>query len=129
MRMIIGGAFQGKLSYAKNKYPETTWIDGAQCAFGEIYTCAGINHFHHYIRRAMQADQDIKTLANDLISQNSEIIIITDEIGYGLIPIEKFDRNYREQTGRICTKLAEYAKQVERVICGIGNVIKEETEK
>ena len=126
MKMIIGGACQGKLAYAKDKYPEITWIDGEQCMFEEIYTCEGINHFSHYIRRAMQAGKDIKTLAAKLTSQNPEIIIIADEIGYGLVPIDKFDRSYREQTGRICTELAGYANQVDRIVCGIASTIKEE---
>lgn len=125
MKMIIGGAFQGKLAYAKNKYPDTAWTDGEQCQFEEIYTCVGINHFHHYIRRALKAGRDMDTLAAEIISRNPEIIIISDEIGYGLVPIEKFERSYREQTGRICTELAGYSKRVDRVICGIGNAIKE----
>ena len=29
MKMIIGGAFQGKAAFAEKKYPEIEWVNGA----------------------------------------------------------------------------------------------------
>lgn len=29
--MIIGGAYQGKLAYAKETFPDVRWTDGEQC--------------------------------------------------------------------------------------------------
>ena len=49
---------------------------------------------------------------------------MTQEIGYGLVPVDAFDRRYRELTGRICTVLATNSDQVDRVVCGIGVTIK-----
>ena len=51
-------------------------------------------------------------------------IIICDEIGCGLVPVDAFEREYREAAGRICTVLAEHADEVYRVVCGIGMRIK-----
>ena len=56
--------------------------------------------------------------------ENSEIVLITDEIGYGIVPADAFYREYRETHGRVCTQIAAEAKEVHRVICGIGTVIK-----
>ena len=46
------------------------------------------------------------------------------EIGNGIIPLEPFEREYRERTGRILVELASRAEEVERVICGMGQKIK-----
>ena len=29
-------------------------------------------------------------------------VVISNEIGYGIVPMDKFERRYRELTGRIC---------------------------
>ena len=36
MELIIGGAFQGKLEYAKKLYPKIQWIDGENCSPEEL---------------------------------------------------------------------------------------------
>jgi len=41
------------------------------------------------------------------------------------VPVDRMEREYREQTGRVCTRLAAYSEKVYRVMCGIGQVIKE----
>ena len=49
-----------------------------------------------------------------------------NELGYGVVPIDKFDREYRETTGRVCTRLAKKSKSVVRIICGMECVLKDE---
>lgn len=58
------------------------------------------------------------------LDDNENCIIICDEIGNGIVPIEPFEREYRERVGRILVQLAKRAEGVERVICGIGQRIK-----
>lgn len=127
MKMIIGGAYQGKLAYAKEKYPDIAWIDGESCEFQEIYHCEGIDHFHRYIERVLRQESTeyLMDIAEQLIQKNPEVILITDEIGYGIVPIDPFERMYRETTGRVCTRLAAFSTEVYRVLCGIGMKIKE----
>ena len=83
MIMIIGGAYQGKLAFAKKIYPDVTWADGAVCTEEELYSCEGIYHFHQYIERKIKEGEPIDDLAEELIRKNPELILITDEIGYG----------------------------------------------
>ena len=125
MIMIIGGAYQGKLAFAKKMYPDITWADGAVCGEEELYSCGGICHFHHYIERMIKAGKPVNDLAEKLINGNPAVILVTDEIGYGIVPVDRMEREYREQTGRVCTELAAYSEKVYRVMCGIGQVIKE----
>ena len=65
-------------------------------------------------------------LAKEIMRKNPNLIIVTDEIGCGLVPVDAFMRNYREKAGRICTELAEFSVQVVRVNLGIGTIIKGE---
>lgn len=51
-------------------------------------------------------------------------VVICDEIGGGLVPMDKDERQRRERVGRLCVALAREATQVIRVVCGIGQVIK-----
>ena len=124
MRMIIGGAFQGKMEYAQKEYPGIRWVDGAACSEEELPQCEGVYHFHLYIRKSMEKYEEMRLFADRIIRENPQIVIITDEIGYGLVPIDAFERRYREETGRICTRLAAFSERVDRVVCGIGLPIK-----
>lgn len=125
MKMIIGGAFQGKAALAEKKYPEITWVDGAGTDWDSVRNAKGILNFHEFIRREMQKNADTGDLAERLIQCNPDVILVSDEVGYGVVPMDAFDRAYRENVGRICTKLAAYSCEVTRVVCGIGTVIKD----
>lgn len=125
MIMIIGGAHQGKLEYAKKIFPDVNWVDGEQCEKEEIFQCEGIHHFHKYIERLLAAGEDISELAKQLKEKNPDLILVTDEIGYGIVPMDPFLREVREQTGRVCTELAADSEKVVRVVCGIPVVIKD----
>ena len=124
MKMIIGGAFQGKAALAKKEYPEIVWVNGTEADWTAVRNAKGILNFHEFIRSEMQKDNDVSDLAEKLIRCNPEVILVSDEVGYGVVPIDAFDRAYREAVGRICTKLAAYSSEVTRVVCGIGMVIK-----
>lgn len=124
MIMIIGGAYQGKHTFAKELYPDIIWADGKSCSEKELKTAQGVVGFHHYIERMIRAGESAEHLAKELTKENPELIIVTDEIGYGIVPIDKVEREYRETTGRVCTELAAFSEKVYRVTCGIGQLIK-----
>lgn len=138
MKLVIGGAHQGKSEYAKRKYSRMhsdasddtkenfVWADGESCSFEELYFCDGIEHFELLIKRMLKAGEDISTLPARIAEKNPELVIVSTEIGYGLVPVEAFDREYREQTGRILTELAQLSSRVDRVVCGIGVTLKGE---
>ncbi len=62
----------------------------------------------------------------EVVAENPDVIFIVNELGCGVIPMEMFDRRYRELVGRTCCDLAKEAKEVHRVICGVGTVIKKD---
>ena len=120
MKFITGGAYQGKLEYAKKLYPGTEWTDGAGCSLREILSCGAVDHFHLFVRRWLQEGKTPQELIRAILDKNRDLIIVCDEIGCGLVPTDAFEREYRESVGRICTQLVEYADEVYRVTCGIG---------
>ena len=124
MKMLIGGAFQGKAAFAEKKYPEIEWVNGADADWNSIQNAKGVVNFHEFIRAEMKKNEDVSDLAEKLIQCNPGVLLVSDEVGYGVVPMDAFDRAYREAVGRICTKLAAYSDEVTRVVCGIGTVIK-----
>jgi hypothetical protein len=75
-------------------------------------------------RDFLHLEQDAETFAERLCACNPEILIVSNELGYGVVPMEKADRLWREAAGRICCALASRADEVVRVVCGIGQRIK-----
>ena len=131
MKLVIGGAFQGKLDFAKKMTgKETGWADGAAVSKEELSACSGVYDFQELVRRWLLLEEETGTAPEaeleELLQKNREICIVTNELGYGVVPIEPFDRKWREKTGRICTELAAKADSVTRVVCGIGILLKGE---
>ncbi|MBQ7446567.1 MAG: bifunctional adenosylcobinamide kinase/adenosylcobinamide-phosphate guanylyltransferase [Eubacterium sp.] len=60
----------------------------------------------------------------EVVSENPDVIFIVNELGCGVIPMDVHDRRYRELVGRTCCDLAKEAKEVHRVVCGVGEVLK-----
>lgn len=173
MKLVIGGAYQGKFAYAKEAYGIANgWIDGRSCALETIWTCSGIYYFHEYVRRMMtdaesEAGMDsfagaengtgVNSFAGEkseagmddtagnkpakaftavnieessaafirkLYEKNPSVVIISNELGCGIVPVERFDRMWREMVGRMCVCAAGYSDEVVRVVCGLGMKLK-----
>jgi hypothetical protein len=125
MIFIVGGAYQGKLAFVKEhfKMKEQDILDGEFCELDSLYNAKAINHFHMLIKRIMLEEKEFPVILDKLFKENPNCIIITTEIGCGLVPINKFEREYREKVGRICCEIAKNSKQVYRVQCRIATKI------
>ena len=127
MKLIIGGTAQGKLEYVLLKYDaqkNMVW-DGVLPNDMELNgNIVIINHFHQWVKSRMMSGGCPEDEIMSFLDCNEDCIIICDEIGNGIIPIDPFEREYRERTGRILVQLAMRAEEVERIICGIGQKIK-----
>ena len=131
MILIIGGFAQGKLHYVKQRYVhcengrEVTVLDGtlvlpAKTGAGQVI----VNHLHRYIREQLRQGTDPEGMIENFGKEHPDCILICDEIGNGIVPMEAEERTYRERTGRILEQLAAQADEVVRVVCGIGQKIK-----
>lgn len=125
MRLVIGGASQGKLDFVLEKYG----LEEKDVMDGNTGDMVDISHkvfyaFETWFRRQLEAGGSPEDAADSLLSSLPELIIICDEVGSGIVPIEPFEREYRERLGRCLITLAAKAQSVERVFCGIGQKIK-----
>ena len=128
MILIVGGRKSGKLDFAKNRFgiDESEIADGEICHKEEIFEKTVIYNFSEIIRRMMKSGENPNEFFAKDIDGLTDKIIICDEVGSGIVPTEKFDREWRENVGRICIMLAKEADRVYRVYCGIGTLIKGE---
>ena len=63
---------------------------------------------------------------DELASELSEkAVVICNEVGCGLVPVQAEQREQRERAGRLCALLAARADRVVRMVCGIPLLIKE----
>lgn len=122
MKLFIGGFAQGKLHYVlqreKLRDPEHDVWDA--CLPERQREVIVVNHLHRYIREMLAQGKDPEEPIRRLVESCPECILICDEIGNGIVPMDAGEREYRERTGRILERLASEADEVVRVVCGIG---------
>lgn len=117
MILIVGGAYQGKTLYADTHYGKTHRIVG---------------QYHLAVRRQLAAGKCPLEEAAHLLEEArrddsfDRLVIISDEVGYGVVPADAFERQYREANGRVNCYFAGEAEQVFRVIAGVAQCIKRE---
>ena len=118
MILLIGGAGQGKLADALNKTgfgPEHVAYDPVSARTKPIF--AGLSAWV----RAHPGEG-----VGDLLEVNPGVVILCDEVGCGVVPVDPAERAWREEVGRLCCDLAQRAQRVERIFCGLSMVLKGE---
>ena len=124
MILIFGGAYNGKLEFTKEKYD----MDNA-----EIFFCID-QHLKfdkkvlcglHIFTRACVLNKinSVEILENNINSLKHKIIIC-DEINSGIVPMEKLDRAWREETGRALQFLTKHSSSVYRIFFGLQEELK-----
>lgn len=141
MELIIGGSFQGKLEYARQKLQTCRHnniiildggdIDTAGAATGRRRQSSGpliLNRLHLFVRNCIQKgyreEEAVYPVLDNLLRENPEMIIVCDEVGYGVVPLSEAEQKYREAVGRTLCYLAQRADSMERVIGGMPMKIK-----
>ncbi|MFV0498620.1 MAG: bifunctional adenosylcobinamide kinase/adenosylcobinamide-phosphate guanylyltransferase [Bacilli bacterium] len=107
MVVIIGGRCHGKLSFIEN------------------YTKNGIINNYHLL---IDKHQSFLTYTMDNLNELSNKIIIVEEIGLGIVPLESSLRSKRDELGRVYQFLCSKADVVIRVWYGIPIYIKGDEE-
>ena len=82
------------------------------------------NHFHLWVKSVLKDDFDPCLCLTPILERYPDLIVISNELGSGIVPVEEKDRIWRETTGRLCCELAKKATEVHRVHCGLGSRIK-----
>ena len=126
MELIFGGAYQGRLEYAKSKYnlrdedvffcsDESAEIDLSKpviyCMEKFLLAC---------IREGRNPAEEFKNIFDDLADK----IVIGTDISQGVVPIDRELRMWREETGRAMVKIAEASQSVTRIFAGLPLTLK-----
>ena len=124
MLFVIGGSYQGKLDYVKERFNLND---------KDIYTCTKdkeidlskrcINHYENYVYYAMKNGLKLpKTF-------DADQIVIMDDINCGVVPVDPEIRSWREAVGRAGSEISRNADEVVRVFCGLPKTLKSKTTK
>ena len=132
MKLVIGGRAQGKLNYVLQHMTDENYqtYDGVFPDEGELFNLTKkngwliVNHFHNWVNKELKENRNPEEELEAFLKKGVRFVIISDEIGNGIVPVDAFERDYRERTGRMLITLASQADEVVRVICGIGQKIK-----
>ncbi len=125
MELYIGGFAQGKLQYVLQQTGMT--LEQVTEAKELTEQVVLLNHFHRWVKNRLKEGDTPEVLTSrmeEMLLRNPKMIVISDEVGNGIIPMDAGERYYREVLGRLLCVLAERAEKVERIICGIGQKIK-----
>lgn len=111
MHFIIGGVKQGKNEYAKEHFAD----------------CEIVCDYQKKIREQLEAGKDTMEEAKTFLESVKDfehLAIVCDEVGYGLVPMDAFERAYREAVGRVSCFFAGKASEVIRMVAGLPVRIK-----
>ena len=120
MDFIIGGAYQGKLDYAKQTF-NLTPEDICVCTDSAVpdFSSRCLTHYEQYVLYCIRNNsEDYKNLPE------GDFVIIADDIFCGVVPIDDEIRLWREECGRTFTAIAEKSETVTRLFCGLPKRIK-----
>ena len=124
MILIIGGAYQGKLSYAKVAFSLTP---------EDIYTCIGteidfskrcVNGLEEFCYACIGQNIDPIEYVQAHRENWQNSILICCDLSSGVVPMDPVQRQWRHTTGRLCQYLAGQAERVSRIFCGLEQRLK-----
>ena len=52
----------------------------------------GVTGFQQYIRSELENGKDVSDLAEKIICKNPDIVLVSQEVGYGVVPVDAFDQ-------------------------------------
>lgn len=114
MILVVGGLGAGKKSYVMESlgYGEQ---DFAMTVLDENPVLLGL---HEHIRaEGTFPDEWFAPLCQ-------KQVVVCAEVGCGVVPIEAGERQWRDEVGRACARLAVEADTVVRLVCGVPQAIK-----
>ena len=136
MILIIGGMCQGKHDFCRSKYPDAEVIEHyeerirdelkegkdpvseAEKWLNEISVVMEMDGTDSAIHLSMDTENRFKE------QKPRELVIIMNEVGSGVVPMDKDDREWRESVGRVSCLFAKRADKVYRLFAGIPQRLK-----
>ena len=120
MILIIGGAYQGKLDFAKEAFGLTD-ADIHICDTGEIdFSKRCIYRLEEFAWN----HPDPAAYFREHRQEWEDSVLILRDVFCGVVPMEAETRLWRQKTGRLAQYLSKEANQVSRIFCGLEQRLK-----
>ena len=126
MILVIGGAYQGKLAYAQERFNLTETdvffcsdVDSAMPQNKRI-----IHEVDKWILALLRANKNVHEQTTQFVEKHGDAIIICNDISCGVVPTEAILREWRDAVGRSTSEIAQHSNEVIRLFCGIPTRIK-----
>ena len=120
MMLIIGGAWQGKLEFAKETFGLTD---------PDIYTCTSAEI--DFSKRCIYGVEEFTLHHPDPIGYFEahralwqDSVIILRDMFCGVVPCNAEERAWRQKAGRLAQYLGREAERVSRIFCGLEQRLK-----
>ena len=126
MILIIGGSYQGKLEYARQRF---------SLADADIFFCSEtvesldfnrrcIAYVDRWALNCVRRDTEPADVLRGDLDRLRDAIVIANDISCGVVPADAGLRAWREACGRLNLLLAGAADEVWRLFCGLPQQIK-----
>ncbi|MBQ7593706.1 MAG: bifunctional adenosylcobinamide kinase/adenosylcobinamide-phosphate guanylyltransferase [Synergistaceae bacterium] len=121
MHLIIGGRYMGKRVYAEKLYGKFEIVYNLENERAENIISSGlIINLHMGIKYLLKQGVDAQEFFASRLDILRSSVIIGDEISSGIIPVDVFNRKWRDETGKVYQFLASEAEIVDRVFAGLA---------
>lgn len=126
MKLILGGYANGRTAYAMQNYQltESDCFDAAAEPLARWNGQRLILHAEQLVNSWLEQGKEPCTEILPWLERWQNAVLITQEVGCGLVPVTPQQRQVREAVGHFNRLLAECAETVERVCCGLGMQLK-----
>lgn len=108
MKLIIGGAFQGKEAYALEHFAGKTLV----------------KDFHKRVLEMLRQGIDPLNYVKSHLEEYRDKVILCEDISCGVVPVDPLMRQWREALGSALGVISRESDEVIRVFCGIGLKLK-----
>ena len=120
MRLILGGRHMGKRAHAEARYgPFRSLCDLSRDAPESAADAELVLNLQEGVRALLLRGTDVRAFFATRLARLRRSVLIGDEIGSGVVPMDPFERRWRDETGFLYQFLAREAETVDRVWAGI----------
>ena len=124
MILIIGGAYQGKLDFAKEAFGITD-EDVFVCKDSEIdFSKRCVYALEKFTLACVREGKDPASYLQEHREAWDDSIFICQDFFCGVVPMEAELRAWRQANGRLCRYLAGEADRVSRIFCVLEQRLK-----
>ncbi|MEM1040133.1 MAG: bifunctional adenosylcobinamide kinase/adenosylcobinamide-phosphate guanylyltransferase [Pseudomonadota bacterium] len=83
-----------------------------------------------WLTNLMMAERDVSASSKELVStlvalpRNAHVVLVSNEVGQGIVPMEKMSRDFRDHAGRLHQDIAAAVDDVWFVTAGLAQKLK-----